>query len=151
MNIRYLRQFLELSRFSSMNQYASQNNVTHGQVSRMVSELEKYFGYTLLIRDKTQTRLKLTKKGAILVRRIPFIFREIDNMRSLLDQDMGLEHEIFDLTTTAHLVDYWISPYLRSLKDKYPYLTLNLFCKEDAPSLDDKKTHQSLVNRSTTK
>jgi DNA-binding transcriptional LysR family regulator len=140
MNLKYLKQFFELSEYVSMNQYAAQNNITHAQVSRMVMELEKEFGYQLLIRDKSQSNLKLTKKGEVLVKRIPFIFKEIENMRSLLDHDEELERGNFDLITTTYLVDYWISPWLIDLKKKYPYLTLNLLCREDAPSAEEKKT-----------
>ena len=86
MNLKYLKQFLQLSEFPSMSQYALKAGVTHAQVSRMVIELEKEFGFQLLLRDKTQGILKLTKKGETLVRRIPFIFREIENMQALLSQ-----------------------------------------------------------------
>lgn len=140
MNLKYLKQFLNLANYSSMNQYASQNNITHAQVSRMVMELEKEFGYQLLIRDKSQSSLKLTKKGEILIKRTPFIFREIENMVSLLSHDEALENGNFDLITTTYLVDYWISPHLAKLKTKYPYLTLNLMCREDSPSEEEKKT-----------
>ena len=66
MNLKYLKQFLDLSHYVSMNQYAAQNNITHAQVSRMVMELEKDIGNKLLIRDKSQSKLKIKKKKTSL-------------------------------------------------------------------------------------
>lgn len=147
MNLKYLKQFLELSKYVSMNQYAAQNDVTHAQVSRMVVELEKEFGYQLLIRDKSQSNLKLTKKGETLVKRIPFVFHEIEHMRSLLDYDEELERGIFDLYTTTYLIDYWISSHLIKLKRNYPSITLNLFCREETPLEEEKKTQLTISPR----
>jgi DNA-binding transcriptional LysR family regulator len=135
---------LELAKYASMNKYAEQNDVTHAQVSNMVRELEREFCYQLLIRDKSQSTLKLTKKGEIFVKRIPFVFREIDHMRSLLDYDEELESGIFDLYTTTYLVDYLLSPSLIQLKKAHPRLTLNLFCREDVPSEEEKKTQLTI-------
>lgn len=140
MNLKYLKQFLQLSEFPSMSQYALKAGVTHAQVSRMVIELEKEFGFQLLVRDKTQGILKLTKKGETLVKRIPFIFREIENMQALLKSDQDLERGVFDLYTTGYLVDYWISPNLAKFKKDNPLITLNLFGREEMLSPEEKKT-----------
>lgn len=137
MNLKYLKQFLELSQYNSMYQYALANNVTHGQVSRMVAELEKEFKYQLIIRDKSHSKVQLTDKGEILVKRIPYIFNEIENTRSLIKYDEQFEGGIFDLITTTYLVDYWISPHLIKLKKEYPNLTLNLFCNEEILSEEE--------------
>ncbi|MBY0281278.1 MAG: LysR family transcriptional regulator [Alphaproteobacteria bacterium] len=140
MNLKYLKQFLQLSEFPSMSQYALKVGVTHAQVSRMVIELEKEFGFQLLVRDKTQGILKLTKKGETLVKRIPFIFREIDNMQALLKSDQDLERGLFDLHTTGYLVDYWIAPNLAKFKKDNPLITLNLFGREETLAPEEKKT-----------
>jgi len=140
MNLKYLKQFLQLSEFPSMSQYALKAGVTHAQVSRMVIELEKEFGFQLLVRDKTQGILKLTKKGETLVKRIPFIFREIDNMQALLKSDQDLDRGVFDLYTTGYLVDYWIAPSLAKFKKDNPLITLNLFGREEMLSPEEKKT-----------
>lgn len=147
LNLKYLKQFLELAKYTSMSKYAEHNNVTHTQVSNMVRELEREFGYQLLIRDKSKSDLKLTKKGEILIKRIPFVFRELHHMRDLLNYDEELESGIFDLYTTTYLVDYLIAPHLIELKKKHPMLTLNLFCKEEAPSEEEKKTQLTISPR----
>jgi len=145
MNLKHLKQFLELSYFMrtaenpSMNQFAIKTGIPHAQVSRMVIELEKELGYQLLIRDKT-TAIKLTKKGEILVKRIPFIFKEIDLTQTLLNSDQDLEKGYYDIYTTTYLADYWISPRLSEFKIKFPRITLNLFVREDNPSPEEKKT-----------
>jgi DNA-binding transcriptional LysR family regulator len=140
MNLKYLQQFLNLSHCTSMSQYAAQANVTHAQVSRMVMELEKEFGYQLLIRDRTKSNIKLTKKGETLAKRIPYIFKELACMRALMDSDEELEMGNFDLHTTTYLIDYWLCDYLAEFKRNYPNITLNLFGREDAPTHDEKKT-----------
>jgi DNA-binding transcriptional LysR family regulator len=145
MNLKHLKQFLELSQFiegsenPSMNQFAIKVGIPHAQVSRMVMELEKDLGYQLLIRDKT-TAIKLTKKGETLVKRIPFLFKEIELTHALLQADEELEKGSFDLYTTTYLVDYWIAPRLAEFKRKCPRITLNLFVREDMPSPEEKKT-----------
>lgn len=140
MNLKYLQQFLELSNHSSMSQYAVHAGVTHAQVSRMVQELEKEFGHQLLIRDKSKSNIEFTKKGQALLERIPFIFKEIDNMRAFIESDRELEKGIFDLFTTTYLIDYWISPELYKFKNESPHIILNLFNREDASSHEEKKT-----------
>ena len=116
----------------SMNQFAIKTGIPHAQVSRMVMELEKDLGYQLLIRDKT-TAIKFTKKGEILVKRIPFIFKEIDLTQTLLNSDEELEKGYYDIYTTTYLADYWIAPRLSEFKIKFPRITLNLFVREDNP------------------
>ncbi|MBA3283642.1 MAG: LysR family transcriptional regulator [Nitrosopumilus sp.] len=140
MNLKYLQQFLELSKCVSMSQFAAKTEVTHAQVSRMVMELEKEFGYQLLIRDKSRTNIKLTKKGEVLVKRIPFVFNEISVMKSFVHSDEETELGNFDLYTTTYLIDYWIAPHLHEFKIKYPNITLNLFGREDAPGHEEKRT-----------
>ncbi len=147
MNLKYLKQFLELCRFietsksPSMSQFANKVGITHTQVSRIVMELEKEFGFQLLYRDKSQTALKLTKKGEKLAKKIPVIFREIDSMYDLLKADEDLERGAFDLYTTTFLMDYWIAPRLAEFKRKHPRITLNLFGRDDSYfSTEEKKT-----------
>ncbi len=145
MNLKHLKQFWELSQFigttenPSMNQFAIKVGIPHVQVSRMVMELEKDLGFQLLIRDKT-TAIKLTKKGMSIVKRIPFVFKEIDLLQVLLNTDEELERGSFDLYTTTYLTDYWIAPKLAEFKRKFPRITLNLFVREDAPSSHEKNT-----------
>lgn len=140
MNLKYLKQFLDLSRFESMSQYAVYAKVTHAQVSRMVMELEKELGYQLLIRDKSKTSIKLTSKGETLIKRIPVIFREIEQMKALLETEKDLEQGNFDLYTTHYLIDYWISPQLAHFRNSNPSIVLNLFGREDSPTPEEKKT-----------
>ena len=147
MNLKYLKQFLELSKFPSMSQYAVKAGVTHAQVSRMVIELEKEFGFQLLVRDKTQGTLRLTKKGETLIKRIPFVFREIENMEALLKSDQDLDRGVFDLYTTGYLVDHWVAPYLAGFKKDNPLITLNLFGREEMFSPEEKKTMLTISAR----
>ncbi len=140
MNLKYLQQFLNLSKCASMSQYAAKTQVTHAQVSRMVMELEKEFGYQLLIRDRTKSNIRLTKKGEILTKRIPFVFKELTCMRSLVDSDEELELGNFDLHTTTYLIDHLISENIAAFKAKYPQITLNMFGREDTPSHYEKRT-----------
>jgi DNA-binding transcriptional LysR family regulator len=140
MNLKYLQQFLELSNHSSMSQYAIHAGVTHAQVSRMVQELEKEFGYRLLIRDKSKINMEFTKKGQTLLTRIPFVFSEIEQMRALINADRDVEKGTFDIYTTTYLIDYWIASELIKFVNVNPNIIINLFHREDTPSHEEKKT-----------
>jgi len=140
MNLKYLAQFLELSKYKSMSQYAVEAEVTHAQVSRMVSELEKELKCPLLIRDRSRSDIELTRQGKVLINRIPFVFNELDYIEKSVQIDESLNKGVFDIYTTHYLLDYFIAPKLAEFKDQYPDITLNFFGREDSPSLEERKT-----------
>ena len=140
LNLKYLQQFVELSKSTSMNQYAAKINGTHAQVSKLVMTLEKEFGHKLILRDKKRATIELTDKGQVLLKRIPYLFNEISLMRAIINTDEELEIGNFDLYTTLHLIDYWIAPKLNIFSEDNPHITLNLFGREDTPTHDEKRT-----------
>jgi DNA-binding transcriptional LysR family regulator len=140
MNLKYLAQFLELSKYKNMSQYAVEAKVTHAQVSRMVSELEKELNCPLLIRSRSRSDIALTRQGKTLVKRIPFVFNELEHMEKSIHMDESLERGVFDIYTTHYLLDYFIAPKLAEFKNKCPDITLNFFGREDSPTIEERKT-----------
>ncbi len=140
MNLKYLAQFLELSKHKSMNQYAAAAKVTHAQVSRMVSELEKELNCPLLIRSRSRAEIALTRQGRVLIKRIPFVFNELKHLEKSVHIDEALERGVFDIFTTHYLLDYFIAPKLAEFKNQCPHITLNVFGREDSPTLEERKT-----------
>lgn len=139
-NLKYLKQFQELSRYNSMKRYAIESGYTHAQVSRMVAELEKTFGYKLMIRERSKGLQDLTTRGKKLLEQIPRIFDEIKTAQRLLETDEFTPQGRYEILTTSFFIDDWICPKLAEFKKKYPEITLNLIANERTVTHEMKKT-----------
>lgn len=127
-----------------MREYAKHSGRTATQVSRMVMELEKDFGVTLVHRSKKGINLEFTDQGKTLVEHIPTLLGNLDNIRSLLELDKITPSGVFNLYTTHFLIDYVLAPNLADLREKHPALTLNLYGTE-SPLVEESKRNSLVI------
>lgn len=89
MDIRHLKYFIEVSRFSSFTRAADHLFVTQPTISKMIKNLEGELGVELF--DRSRKQLVLTDAGRVILDQAQTIDKAFDNLQTELDDLLGLQ------------------------------------------------------------
>ncbi|MFG6120135.1 cidABC operon transcriptional activator CidR [Thalassobacillus sp. B23F22_16] len=89
MDIRHLKYFIEVSRFSSFTRAADHLFVTQPTISKMIKNLEEELGVELF--DRSRKQLVLTDAGRVILDQAQTIDKAFDNLQTELDDLIGLQ------------------------------------------------------------
>lgn len=78
-----LRYFHETARLGSIRSAAATLHVTPSSISRMIANLEQEFGVRLF--ERTSKGMRLTDGGVVLARQTQRMFRDLERVRSAID------------------------------------------------------------------
>ncbi|WP_163527161.1 cidABC operon transcriptional activator CidR [Halobacillus ihumii] len=89
MDIRHLKYFIEVSRFSSFTRAADHLFLTQPTISKMIKNLEEELGVELF--DRSRKKLVLTDAGRVILEQAQTIDRAFNNLQTELDDLLGLQ------------------------------------------------------------
>jgi DNA-binding transcriptional LysR family regulator len=135
MELKWLEDFLSLSRSSNFSRTASERNVTQSALSRRIKQLEGWLGVPLV--DRTTYPVHLTPEGQDVLPRIQEVVALIQAMRSTIQERHAKASEvlIFATLNTLSLTFFpgWIAslesagdPILTRFSDPYPSFLGNI-------------------------
>ncbi len=123
LNLKQLEAFVWVADLQSFRRAADRLNTTQPNISARIASLEATLGTTLMTRDAGSVRL--TGKGQKLLAHARRVLHATDELVAAADQKSLIEGTL-RLGVTEMIVHTWLRVYLRSLKDQYPELSVEL-------------------------
>ncbi|MBD1381855.1 cidABC operon transcriptional activator CidR [Metabacillus arenae] len=124
MDIRHLKYFIEVSRFSSFTRAADHLFVTQPTISKMIKNLESELGVELF--DRSRKQLVLTDAGRVILDQAQKIDHAFDNLQTELDDLIGLQKGHIRIGLPPIMdVDHFIR-ILGEFHQLYPRITFQL-------------------------
>ncbi len=118
MQLRALIYFNELARHGSMRRAAEKLGIAPTAISRQIENLEYHFGAPLVERDPTGIRL--TAAGELLAARSARSLRELDHVRTLIDDLKGLRAGRVTVYASGAAASGLLVPALAEFSASYP-------------------------------
>ncbi|TGE00578.1 LysR family transcriptional regulator [Methylobacterium nonmethylotrophicum] len=118
MQLRALIYFNELARHGSMRRAAEKLGIAPTAISRQIENLEYHFGAPLVERDPTGIRL--TAAGELLAARSARTLRELDHVRTLIDDLKGLRAGRVTVYASGAAASGLLVPALADFSASYP-------------------------------
>ncbi|WP_047457855.1 LysR substrate-binding domain-containing protein [Rhizobium rhizogenes] len=116
-----LRAFEATARHGRFTAAADELGVTHGAISKHVSQLEAHIGVPLF--EGARNRPYLTDEGRIFSFALTAAFDQIDDaVRMISKQDIS----VLDVSCLSTLAMRWLIPRLQGFADKYPQYDVRL-------------------------
>ena len=116
--------FLRTAELGNITQAAESLGYTQPAVSRMIAELEKEWGVTLLIRSRTGVRL--TSDGAYLLPHIREVCTAQKNLAGHVSHLHGLTSGTIRVGTFVAVALQWLPAMIRSFQDLCPNIEVQL-------------------------
>ena len=138
MELKALRAFVTVARLGGFTAAAEQLCVTQPSISKMIQQLERELGETLLQRNSRN--VALTSAGEIVLGYAETMLDEADQIGSALDNLKGLQRGVLRIGIPPLGPNLFV-PMISAYKLHYPHIELKLF--EDG----SKAIEQALLNR----
>ena len=113
--------FHEITRCGSIRAAARKLNIAPSAISRKLKDLEGILGVKLL--EKTSTRLRPTAAGEFVASHAMQVLRDLDQMRSHLDDLNGLRSGHVKIVAVQAAATEFLPKALSSLVERYPRVT----------------------------
>lgn len=110
--------FVKTIEFGSFTKAAESMNYSQSGISKMVAELEKEWGLTLLERDRGGIRL--TADGQKLLPLAKKVLEEYSRLQTTVDELNGLNAGIIRIGTFSSVATHWLPNIIRRFQADYP-------------------------------
>jgi len=117
-NIQKYEALLKTVELGSFSRAAEDLGYSQSGISRMIQDLERDFGISLLERDRTGVRL--TSDG---IRLLPFaqsLCREFHRMQEQVDDLNGIQKGLIRIGTISSIASQWLPKIIRHFQEDYP-------------------------------
>lgn len=134
MQLTALRYFHETARLGSIRKAAETLRVSPSAISRQIMHLEHDLKAPLF--ERSVQGVRLTAAGDLLARQTQRTFRDLDRVRSAVDDLRGLRRGQVTACVIEGLVAEFLPAVLRDFHDLYPNISFNIICASTDRSLD---------------
>ncbi len=134
MQLTALRYFHEAARLGSIRKAADNLRVSPSAISRQIMHLEHDLKAPLF--ERSVQGVRLTAAGDLLARQTQRTFRDLDRVRSAVDDLRGLRRGQVTVCVIEGLVAEFLPAVLRDFHDLYPNISFNIICASTDRSLD---------------
>lgn len=118
-----LKAFESAARNLSFTKAAEELFITQGAISKQIKILEEYLGFTLF--KRIHQGLILTSKAEEYYQNIYLALDSIRISTHLINGNRS-QNNILSINVLPSLSSYWLIPQLKSFKEKYPNIELNV-------------------------
>lgn len=124
MNIQKYRAFVKAVEYGSFTKAAEALNYTQSGVSRMISDLEKEWGVTLLERGKAG--VSLTSDGLKLLPMLQRICNEQEMLMAQIDNLHDMQSGLIRIGTFSSVATHWLPNMIKRFQKDYPKIDFEL-------------------------
>ncbi len=124
MNLQKYLSFVKTVEYGSFTKAAEILNYTQSGVSRMIADLEKEWGVTLLERSKNG--VKPTSDGLKLLPFAQNLCADFDKLKMQVDELNGLESGLIRIGTFSSVATHWLPNIIKEFQKDYPNIDYEL-------------------------
>ncbi len=124
MNLQKYLSFVKTVEYGSFTKAAEILNYTQSGVSRMIADLEKEWGVTLLERSKNG--VKPTSDGLKLLLYAQNLCADFDKLKMQVDELNGLESGLIRIGTFSSVATHWLPNIIKEFQKDYPNIDYEL-------------------------
>ncbi len=131
MELHQLRYFQMVARLGHMTQAAEILHVAQPSLSRSIAQLEQEIGVPLF--ERTGRRIHLNQYGEILLRRVEFMFNDLERTKREIT-DLHGEAQGLVALSVSHSSSLYLLPLLvSSFREHYPEIRFQIYAYQDTP------------------
>ena len=119
-NLQKYLSFIKVVEYGSFTKAAEILNYTQSGISRMISDLEKEWGVSLLERGKGGVRL--TGDGIKILPYARQLCTDFDRLRTQVDEINGLKSGFIRIGTISSVTTHWLPNIIKAFQKDYPYI-----------------------------
>lgn len=123
-NIQKYRAFIKAVECGSFTRAAELLHYSQSGISRMIGDLEREWGLSLLERGKTGVRL--TSDGMSLLPLARSVCSEFDRLQAQVDELNGLQAGLIRIGTFSSAATHWLPNIIREFQKDYPNIDYEL-------------------------
>ena len=124
MNLQKYLSFVKTVEYSSFTKAAEILNYTQSGISRMIADLEKEWGVTLLERSKNG--VKPTSDGLKLLPYAQNLCADFDKLKMQVDELNGLQSGLIRIGTFSSVATHWLPNIIKEFQKDYPNIDYEL-------------------------
>ncbi len=124
MNLQKYLSFVKTVEYGSFTKAAEILNYTQSGISRMIADLEKEWGVTLLERSKYG--VKLTSDGMKLLPYAQNLCADFDKLKMQVDELNGLQSGLIRIGTFSSVATHWLPNIIKEFQKDYPNIDYEL-------------------------
>lgn len=124
MNIQKYIAFVKTVELGSFTKAAKYLNYSQSGISRMINDLEKEWGVTLL--ERGRSGLRLTSDGLNLFPAAKRLFEEYQNLQHQIEEINGLQSGVVRIGTFSSVATHWLPKIIKQFKTDYPNIDFEL-------------------------
>ena len=123
-NIEKYRAFVAAADCGNVTRAAASLSVSQSTVSKMISDLEKEWDLTLMLRNRYG--VKLTPDGELLLPYVRHLLEDCEKLEEKVTDIRGLSSGIIRIGTFQSIAEHWMPKIIRSFHADYPNIRYEL-------------------------
>lgn len=124
MNIQKYMAFIKTVEYGSFTKAAEILNYSQSGISRMLNDLEREWGVTLLERGRSGVRL--TSDGISLLPYAQNVFNEYQKLQTQVEELNGLQTGLIRIGTFSSVATHWLPNIIKEFQKDYPNIDYEL-------------------------
>lgn len=124
MNIQKYMAFIKTVEYGSFTKAAEILNYSQSGISRMINDLEKEWGVSLLERGRSGVRL--TSDGLKLLPFAKSVYTEYQRLQTQVDELNGLQSGLIRIGTFSSVATHWLPNIIKEFQKDYPNIDYEL-------------------------
>ena len=124
MNLQKYLSFVKTVEYGSFTKAAEILNYTQSGISRMIADLEKEWGVTLL--DRSEYGVKPTSDGMKLLPYAQNLCADFDKLKMQVDELNGLQSGLIRIGTFSSVATHWLPNIIKEFQKDYPNIDYEL-------------------------
>ena len=138
-----LRVFNAVAEAGSFTHASETLHLSQSAISRQISGLEDSLGVPLFHRHARG--LVKTEQGEILHETVTKVFKQLNDVRSIMDDTKDHPTGALRITTTVALGSTWLPHIIKEFIQEYPHIDVNLFLTDDVLNLQTRQADVALM------
>ncbi len=124
MNLQKYLSFVRTVEYGSFTKAAEVMNYTQSGVSRMVADLEKEWGITLL--ERSRNGVRPTSDGTKLLPYVRSLCADFERLKMQVDELNGLQSGLIRIGTFSSVATHWLPNIIKEFQKDYPNIDYEL-------------------------
>lgn len=124
MNIQKYMAFLKTVEYGSITKAAEALSYSQSGVSRMIQDIEKEWGLSLL--ERSRGGIRLTSDGTKLLPQIKALCGEYQTLQRLVDELRGMDSGLIRIGTFSSVATHWLPNIIQAFQKDYPNIEYEL-------------------------